>query len=255
MEKNYTFIAGFPVLETTSAELASHLHERVELGAQTILFYANTNFILNCRMLLNRLSSENVLIVNDGIGMDIAKILVHGKKFKSNLNGTDFTPYFFQQSKKAYRVFLVGGKPEVLNKAAYFLTHHLGQTVVGSCDGYAGMSNSNLISQINESHAEIVLVAMGNPKQEQWILNNNHQLNCKLISGVGALFDFWAGDKPRAPKLVQRLRMEWFFRLCLEPKRLLKRYTIDVLLFLIVCIKYKFTGPDLPAHTEKDIKG
>jgi beta-1,4-glucosyltransferase len=130
----------------------------------------------------------------------------------------------------------------VLDKAAQYLSHELGQIVVGSCDGYEGVKNPNLIAQINASTADVVLVAMGNPMQEQWILNHYQALNAKLVSGVGALFDFWAGDKPRAPSWIQKIRMEWFYRLCLEPKRLFKRYTTDILVFLVFCFKYRKQG-------------
>lgn len=234
-------VAGFPVLETTCDALADRLFERMNTHKKSVLFFANTNFIVQCRPLLPGMVNKEVLIVNDGVGMDIASLLLYRRKFISNLNGTDFTPYLFAKSNKALRVFLLGGKPEVLNKAAYYLVHQLGQIVVGSCDGYDGMHRSNLVDDINEVYPDVILVAMGNPKQEKWILDHYEQLNAKLIAGVGALFDFWAGDKPRAPAFIQKIRMEWFYRLCIEPKRLLKRYTIDIGKFLFMCIKYKNT--------------
>lgn len=238
-DNNPIFLAGFPVLETTHDELADYISGRMEASKKCILFFANTNFIVQCRPILQRMLNDDVVIVNDGVGMDIASMLLHRRKFKSNLNGTDFIPFFFAKSNNALRVFLLGGKPEVINKAAYFLVHQLGQLVVGSCDGYGGMKSGNLVDVINESQADVVLVAMGNPRQEQWILDHYEQLNAKFVSGVGALFDFWAGDKPRAPRFIQKIRMEWFYRLCIEPKRLFKRYTIDILNFLIMCIKYR----------------
>ena len=85
-------------------------------------------------------------------------------------------------------------------------------------------------------------MAMGNPVQEEWILDNRQSLNANIVIGVGALFDFWAGDKPRAPRWVQRMRFEWFYRLCLEPRRLLRRYTVDIVRFLILCRKYRGDG-------------
>ena len=232
-------IAGFSVKETTQDSLATHILQRIAAHKKSILFFANTNFIVKCRPLLKEMCNEDVVIVNDGVGMDIAALLLNQKKFKSNLNGTDFTPYLFSQSKQPLRVFLLGGKSIVLDKAASYLIRELGQIVVGSCDGYEGVKNSNLVEQINIAKADVVLVAMGNPMQEQWILNHYQGLDAKLIAGVGALFDFWAGDKPRAPTWIQNIRMEWFYRLCLEPKRLVKRYTIDVLVFLIFCFKYR----------------
>lgn len=232
-------IAEFPVRETTREALAVDILDRMTSAEKSLLFFANTNFIVQCRGLLDDMRSDNVIIVNDGVGMDIAALLLHRKKFKSNLNGTDFTPYLFSQTKQPLRVFMLGGKPEVLDKASDYLTHNLGQIVVGSCDGYGGINEVNLVSRINVANPDVILVAMGNPMQERWILNHYQELNARLITGVGALFDFWAGNKPRAPTWVQKLKLEWLFRLCLEPKRLMKRYTIDVLVFLTLCIKHK----------------
>lgn len=239
MYKKPIFLAGFPVLATNQVELSDYIYKRMATKQKSVLFFANTNFVVQCRPILQRMINDDVLIVNDGIGMDIANLLLYRRKFHENLNGTDFTPYFFNKIKKPLRVFLLGGKPEVLAKASFYLQSQLGQYVVGTCDGYAGMQDENLVDVINALNAEVILVAMGNPKQEQWILDHYQQLNVKLISGVGALFDFWAGDKPRAPRFIQRIRMEWFYRLCLEPKRLFKRYTIDVITFLILCLKYR----------------
>ena len=233
------FVADYPVTETTHTDLAETVKTRIAKDKKTLLFFANTNFIVQCRPLLDRMQNDEVIIVNDGVGMDIAAKLLYKRKFMTNLNGTDFTPYFFLRTNKPLRVFLIGGKPNVLDKAAYYLVHELKQIVVGSCDGYEGMQKPDLIQQINEAMPDVVLVAMGNPKQEQWILDNYQRLDAKFISGVGALFDFWAGDKPRAPAWIQALRMEWFYRLCLEPKRLIKRYTLDIVVFLTHCFKYR----------------
>ena len=233
------FIAGFPVQPVSQDMLTKTIFERMKLAKQTILFFANTNFIVKCRPQLKRMLNENVIIVNDGIGMDVASMLLYRKKFKFNLNGTDFMPFFFTKTKRPLRVFLLGAKADVLNKAAFYLEKKLNQQAVGLCDGFEEMGNTDkLVERINHLNVDVVLVALGNPKQEEWILNNAHRLNAQFISGVGALFDFWAGDKPRAPVLVQRLRLEWLYRLCHEPKRLLKRYTVDILVFLMICLKH-----------------
>lgn len=232
-------IAGFPVLEATPKELAGHLLCILRHQQKATLLYANSNFVVKCKALINRMRDDSVIIVNDGVGMDIVARMLHGRSFKANLNGTDFTPYLFNESVRPLRVFLLGGRLDVVMKAAMHVERELGQIVVGYCDGYQGMQAPGLIERINASGAEVLLVAMGNPLQEAWILENRAALDVPIASGVGALFDFWAGDKPRAPRLVQKLRMEWFYRLCLEPKRLLRRYTLDVLVFFAECFKYR----------------
>ncbi|MFZ3173720.1 MAG: WecB/TagA/CpsF family glycosyltransferase [Thiobacillus sp.] len=229
-------VGGFPVLKTTSAELATHLLAQRQLGTQVALFFANTNFVVQCRDLRSQMESGGVVIVNDGVGMEIAARLLHADRFRQNLNGTDFMPFLFRQSSTPLRVFMLGGKPHVLQKAAQYVTQELGQVVVGSCDGYDGIKgNPHLVETINRAQADVVLVAMGNPVQEKWILDHRQDLHAGILTGVGALFDFWAGDKPRAPALVQKMRLEWFYRLCLEPRRLARRYTVDIVKFLKHC--------------------
>jgi len=212
------------------------LHARMKASKRSILFFANTNFVVKCRAILPKMLNHETFIVNDGVGMDIASMLLYRRKFNANLNGTDFTPFFLNKSNAPMRVFLLGSQPEILNKAAYFLVHNLQQVVVGSVDGYSGIQNANLDTIINEAKPDVLLVAMGNPVQENWIMEHRDNLDVKFISGVGALFDFWAGNKPRAPLFIQKIRMEWLYRLSIEPKRLCKRYTVDILKFLIICI-------------------
>jgi beta-1,4-glucosyltransferase len=237
-------IAGFDVTQTTFQGLAQNLLQGLKNRNKATLFFANTNFIVQCRSQLHRMQDESVIVVNDGVGMDIAALLIQKSRFQENLNGTDFTPYFFKRSKRALRVYLVGGKQEVLQKAADYTRHQLGQEIAGVCDGYEDMQNRrHLIDKINRSKPDVVLVALGNPIQEEWILDNRPALDAGVVIGVGALFDFWAGDKARAPLLVQRLRLEWFYRLCLEPRRLFRRYTVDIVKFLMHCHKYRYGDP------------
>ena len=240
-------IAGFLVSQTTSHSLAQHLLRELQSKNKVALFFANTNFIVQCRSQLHRMRDDSVIVVNDGVGMDIAALLIQRSRFEENLNGTDFTPYFFNQSARPLRVFLLGGTPDVLQKAADYARHQLGQQIVGVCDGYEDIQKKHhLVDTINRAKPEVVLVALGNPIQEEWILDNRHALNAGVVIGVGALFNFWAGDKSRAPMLMQRCRLEWFYRLCLEPRRLLRRYTVDIVRFFLYCRKYR--DGDSSAH-------
>lgn len=229
-------LGGFPIIRSDNSTMVGVLKARMGQG-QTALFFANTNFVVKCQPLKEAMRNPDILIVNDGIGLDIASKLVHGKPFIENLNGTDFTPRFLQGISNA-RVFLFGGKPGIAQRAADALKRDYQIQVAGVRNGYDEAKNSaELIAEINASQANVVLVAMGNPYQEQWIMAHRQQLAAPVLMGVGALLDFLAGDKSRAPALVQRLRLEWFYRLCLEPSRLLKRYTIDIAVFLRLCLR------------------
>ena len=229
-------LGGFAIHSTTSEELSRQLRANMA-HQQTTLLFANTNFIVKCQSFKQEFLKSNTLIVNDGIGMDIATMLIHGKKFRENLNGTDFTPFFLKELGPEASVFLLGAKPGIAKRAAdYLQSQHI--KVAGYRNGYEeARDTQQLIADINASGATVVLVAMGNPNQEQWITQHRDQLNARTLIGVGALLDFLAGDKPRAPKIIQRLRLEWFYRLCLEPGRLLRRYTLDIAVFLQLCLR------------------
>lgn len=237
-------IGGFSITKTTSQNLTERLLTVLQGKNKVALFFANTNFIVQCRDQSPRMRDDAVIVVNDGVGMDIAALLIKNRRFEENLNGTDFTPYFFHRSSKPLRVFLLGGKAGVLQKAANYVRQRLGQKIVGVCDGYDEIEMShNLVGAINRADPEVVLVALGNPVQEKWILDNRHALNAGVMIGVGALFDFWAGDKSRAPVLIQKIRLEWLYRLCLEPQRLSRRYTVDIIRFLMHCYRYRYGQP------------
>ncbi|WP_331353354.1 WecB/TagA/CpsF family glycosyltransferase [Cellvibrio sp. UBA7671] len=233
----YLALGGFKLLRTTGNELEQQLQGHLEHGEQTALFFANTNFIVQCQGLQEQMA-QSTLIINDGIGVDIGTWLVHRTRFPQNLNGTDFIPAFLHSIQQQGRVYLFGGKPGIALRAANTLRTEFGVNVVGVSDGYSqGQDTQALINQINNSGANVLLVAMGNPLQERWILQQRANLKVTLLFGVGALLDFLAGDKPRAPDWIRRLRLEWFYRLCLEPARLARRYTLDIGLFLALCLR------------------
>lgn len=232
-------ISQYHVLSTSQEKLATYLLGVIGAHAKTELFFVNTNFVVKSRCVLEQAEDIPVVLVNDGIGMDIASMLIYGTRFEENLNGTDFTPYLFARAGRPLRVFMIGGTPDVLAKAVDHVSADLGQIVVGSSDGFHDVSGHDLLDRINEAHPEVVLVAMGNPVQEQWILDHAHELVANVFIGVGALFDFWAGTRSRAPKLMREMHLEWFYRLCLEPKRLARRYTLDIVVFLRSVYKYR----------------
>lgn len=231
-------LSNIPVLNFKKNQLKDILIARDQKGEKTALFFANTNFIVKTQHIASRLDHPDVHIVNDGIGVDIANWLVHGKRFEDNLNGTDFTPFYFENNRQ-HKIYLLGSTGPDLEKAAFYFTKTLGQKIVGSSDGFNDIKNPKLIDQINASGADVVLVGMGNPLQETWILDHYQSINAKLFMGVGALFVFLAGNKPRAPQWIRKFRLEWLFRMLLEPKRLAKRYTIDIGYFLYLCLKNK----------------
>lgn len=240
-------LAGYPVAALRTEQLKATLIRDLESGQRRMLFFVNTNFVNQCDHLRAQLLEPEVILVNDGVGMDIASYLIHRRRYPDNLNGTDFVPALLdaivehhQQSGREGEVpavFLLGAGPGVAERAGRVLAQR-GVPVVGVLDGYGDSAdNRRVVDSINASGADIVLVATGNPRQETWILENAPDLGARLFIGVGALLDFLAGEKPRAPEMVRTLRMEWLYRLSLEPRRLVRRYTVDIGRFLVRCVR------------------
>jgi beta-1,4-glucosyltransferase len=231
-------LAGFSILSTTADSLCACLNNVISKKMKITLLFANSNFILKCKHLQSWINSDDVILVNDGIGLDIAALLKHGQCFNENLNGTDFSPLFLSTLPEGINLFLLGGKHGIAEKAARVIESRYIIKVVGFLDGYSKIQDEVIIEKINSSKANIVMVAMGNPLQEQWIHDHLKFIDANLFIGVGALFDFLTLEVARAPKWVQRIRCEWLFRLIQEPRRLLRRYTLDVMSFLWICLRH-----------------
>lgn len=173
-------------------------------------------------------------ILPDGIGVELAAKMT-GNRLVANLNGTDFVPLLLgDAARRGLSVFLIGGTPGTALAAAQRLCMDIpGLRIAGTRDGFAEVARTqDVIDEINESQADIVLVAMGVPRQEIWIDQHRDMMNARLVMGVGALFDFLAGNVRRAPSIVRTVRMEWAWRLAMEPRRLAQRYLIGNATFL-----------------------
>lgn len=227
-------IGPFRVKSFGAQALAGQIYRQLALGRRTELFFANTNFVVTCQGFAARFDDPAITVVNDGIGMDLAARLMHGQRFQENLNGTDFIPRLLGGSPLPLRVFLFGARPEVVREASRTVEHRFGHQVVGAMAGY-GVEDELVCERIRTAQPDVVLVALGNPLQEQWILDHAKELPPALYVGVGALFDFLAERAVRAPVWVRKLHLEWLFRLLQEPKRLWKRYTVDAVKFFRIC--------------------
>jgi N-acetylglucosaminyldiphosphoundecaprenol N-acetyl-beta-D-mannosaminyltransferase len=169
----------------------------------------------------------------DGVGLRIAARR-HGARLVDNVNGTDMFPRLCQElAATGKRVFLYGGQPSVVEATAKRLKQEFpGLQVAGYIDGYAASTADAVCYQINHSNTDILFVALGAPKQEQWIADNAHRLNVGVAIGVGGLFDFYSGAVSRAPEWVRALSLEWVWRLAMQPKAKAGRYLIGNPLFL-----------------------
>lgn len=160
------------------------------------------------------------LIIPDGAGVVMASKIL-GKKLKCKVAGIELCENLARISGEMNaRIFFLGGKPGIPDKAAEkLLEKYPDMLIAGTNDGYF-KSDEEIINKINESGADIVFVCLGVPKQEQWMEKHRNDLNIKLMGGFGGSFDVLSGTIQRAPKIFIKLNLEWFYRLCKEPKRI-----------------------------------
>jgi N-acetylglucosaminyldiphosphoundecaprenol N-acetyl-beta-D-mannosaminyltransferase len=134
-----------------------------------------------------------------------------------------------RSSIRSYTHYLVGSSPETLRQMqAQLSARYPGIQIAGLLSPpfapVEAMDVEAASDRINAASPDIVWVGMGAPKQELWITKARPLLTAPVVCGIGAVFDFVAGTKRRAPTLLQRLGLEWAFRLLLEPRRLASRY-------------------------------
>lgn len=184
------------------------------------------------------------MILPDGIGVDIASKLLYGAPFPANLNGTDFVPAWLAAVPEPLTVALLGARRENADAAALALALAAPRhRFVVVHDGYfTEAQEPAILAEIRALRPDVLLVAMGVPRQELWISRNITQDHCTLPVAVGALLDFLSGAVPRAPKPMRRLRLEWLFRLSMEPARMWRRYVVGNPAFLARVLLQRLSG-------------
>lgn len=179
------------------------------------------------------------LVVADGIGVEIGlKIL--GYKVK-RIAGIDLGKALVEKfTASGKSVAMIGAKPGVVDSAIENLSkEYQNLNVVYSHDGYFD-NDEDIIESVISANPDLILVALGSPKQEFFIHNLKEKLPNSTLIGLGGSFDVWAGVVERAPKIYQKLGLEWLYRTLKEPKRF-KRIFPTLPLFVLKVLKERFS--------------
>lgn len=187
---------------------------------------------------------EADLILTDGMPLIwISKLKKN--PIKEKVSGSDLFPEVCKlAADKGYKVFLLGAAEGVAAKAAENLKgKYKGLNVVGTYSPSYGFERKKdeiqeIIKMINEVKPDILAVGLGAPKQEKFLYDYRKQLNVPVALAIGASIDFEAENIDRAPEWMQHSGLEWFYRLCKEPKRMFKRYLVDDMKIFKIVFKY-----------------
>lgn len=168
------------------------------------------------RTLLNGAS----LVLPDGIGIVYAAKILK-RPITARVPGIDFASGLMEcLSKSGARLYLLGAKPGVADKAALRLAgQYPGLTICGTGDGYFQDSEA-VVESIRSAKADVVFVCLGAPKQERWMAEFGPRSGAKLMLGLGGALDVFSGEVQRAPEAFQKMGLEWFYRLLHQPSRI-----------------------------------
>lgn len=221
-------------------EIASKVYSKEKLTISSpnvyICNYAKNN--PEFKNLINKFS----IVHPDGFGVFSASKFLYGKDgFFERSTGTELYFKLFKDY-VSLKYFLVGGVEDCIlriYKNPLLYNHSNARNIVGNI--YKPVNSTEDINIINESGADVLMVALGTPYQEEWIIQNKDKVNVPVIIAVGSGLDFLAGVKKRAPLWMQKIGLEWLYRLFQEPKRLWQRYIIGIPVFMfnIILIKVK----------------
>jgi N-acetylglucosaminyldiphosphoundecaprenol N-acetyl-beta-D-mannosaminyltransferase len=249
-DSNILSVLGVPVTDLTMEQSLALLQEMLQEQPRR----SHSIYFVNAHTLNNACDTpayRHVLrsadrVFGDGTGVRWAARMLHGVSLKDNVNGTDLVPLMFSRwAGRGLRYFLLGNTPDRIGiAAAHAQKTFPGWEQAGFHHGYLGPNDhARVIEQINASGADLLLVGMGNPKQEQWIHDHLHELTVPLCMATGGLFDYWVGDLKRAPKWVRRLGYEWLHLLTRQPHKS-GRYLIGNPKFLLRVARSRLLGHD-----------
>lgn len=240
-------ILGMRIHNLSMIEASEVIMDRMRGDCQSRVCFVNADCgnIAYRDLDYHRCVSTADLTLGDGIGLKIAGELLR-RDLRENVNGTDLFPRLLSMMNKEKRsLYLLGARAEVVEGVARHVeTRYPDVRVLGWTDGYFDAGDEpDVISKIAAAAPDCLLVAMGAPRQDMWIMCNLEATNARVAIGVGGLFDFYSGRVRRAPSWMREIGLEWVYRLVQEPGRLWRRYIIGNWLFVARVLRERLLGP------------
>lgn len=234
----YTEILGVPVHQVTKKQAVQLVMCFMKQEKCRKVFTPNPEIIIAARkdLGLKRALQEADLVVPDGIGVIIASKFTKNK-LPERVPGYDLVQGLFHEMEKTQRsVYFFGAAPGVAHQAADKMQEKYPDLrILGVQNGYFKREEeSYIIEQINDAKPDLLLVGLGAPKQEKWIERNYKDLQVKVCIGVGGSFDVMSGKVKRAPILFQKIGLEWFYRLLIQPTRFKRMLQLPLFLCIVI---------------------
>jgi N-acetylglucosaminyldiphosphoundecaprenol N-acetyl-beta-D-mannosaminyltransferase len=242
-------------------ETVARIEEHIREGGFHQIATANVDFLKNAiqSQKLRDILCSCDLVVPDGMPIVWMSRLI-GTPLKERVGGVDLVERLAEvSSRRGYGIFLLGASESRSQRAARVLKQRFPELrIVGRCSPPAQsldkMNHEEILSRIEEARPDILLVAFGNPKQEEWIAMHRDRLKVPVCIGVGGALDLLSGMVRRAPRWMQRNGLEWLHRTIQDPQRLAVRYLRDAICLMRHLPGYlAATAAQPKRHTESSI--
>lgn len=238
---------GLAVTNTSMTQAVDWIVRRAQHRHKTLLNFVNAHCLNTActHPAYRRVLEQSTRLLPDGSGVSLA-LRLQGKQLIENLNGTDLFPHLCAAAaQRGLSIYLLGAEPGIAARVGDNMVRRYPQLRIAGCrDGFFGDDqNDAVIDAINRSGADILLVAMGVPRQELWLAQNLDRLQSTVNMGVGGLFDFYSERISRAPLWLRRMGMEWTWRLLQEPGRMWRRYVLGNPVFVLRALHDAATRP------------
>lgn len=232
-------IPGFKSLRVLGYDVFAGSLEIIKEDTPKILintFSPNSYGLASKDKLFERALKNSDLLVLDGIGIALGSIILNGKNIKK-IAGQDCFDYLMDLSNENnWRVFFLGSSNDTLEKIKKRANYEYPQVDIGYYSPpfkpeFDDLDNQEMVSIINVFQPHVLFVGLTAPKQEKWAFQHKDKLNVKVISTIGNVFDWYAGNSKRPAKIWIKLRMEWLIRIFLRPE-IFRRNTKNQIMFL-----------------------
>lgn len=184
---------------------------------------------------------RSAMVLADGVGL-LWGLRFLGMPIQERVTGIDFAEQLCRMAAaEGWGVYFLGSKGDTAYRCATEMKHRYpGLIIAGARDGYFKLDNPTIAEEVRLSGARILFVAMGIPRQEKWLDLHRGALENILAVGVGGAFDVLSGQLRRAPQFLQKIGLEWLFRLCQEPFRWKKDLHLILFVLRIVATRMGF---------------
>ena len=218
-------ILGIRVDAITMTEALNRVETFIRERQTRLVATANAEMVMLAQedKLLSGILNSADLVLADGAGVVWAAKRL-GEGVPERVAGFDLTQELLARAAiSGYRIFWLGAAPGIAETAAQKASQHYpGLITVGIHDGYFAPEDRTITQMVQEARPDILLCALGVPKQEKWLREHLAQLQVPVSIGIGGTFDVMAGKVKRAPVWMQRAGLEWSYRLIRQPSRLIR---------------------------------